>query len=249
MPHPNERDGIMRSRLAILLTTILLTVMGCQQAHKQSTQMISDAGLSTEKIVRLPNQTPDAKNTKESALKVAKVGQKLLQANPQIGIRPAFHTIGAPHAEIFHQGSEQIMVTEALVKECSEEQLAAVLGLELAKMLQESETTQPVGRILDRTPSLSVPIGSDRYSAFGPADMTILAERAEIDRNRYKNPFQGADPKLVARSFLSKAGYPSKSVESVASILKKADENYSLEKQMKGASKLSLAQEQSVKPD
>jgi hypothetical protein len=40
------------------------------------------------------------------------------------------------------------------------------------------------------------------------------------------------DPKILARGYLSKAGYPSKAVDSISGLLKKADENFKLEKQM-----------------
>lgn len=240
-------EDIMRRLVLNLLMISTAALAGCHQAPVQSTSMISDAGINGDKIVRLPEKLPDSGATKDSALRVARVGQKIIQANPQIGIKPAFHTIGAPHAEVFHQGTEQVLLTEALVKDCTDEQLAAVLGLELAKMLQEREATQPAGKIIDRTPALTVPIGSDRYSAFGPADGTFLAERVGIDRSRNRNPLQGADPKIVARSLLSKAGYPSKSVESVGTLLKKADENYLLEKQMKGAARFTLPNEVAVK--
>ena len=77
--------GLMAIPMALLL--------GCSQTPKQSTRMISDAGMNAEKIVRLPNAAPDAGPTKEAAIRVGKIGQKLLVANRSIGIKPAFHTI------------------------------------------------------------------------------------------------------------------------------------------------------------
>ncbi len=224
-------------KLLILITVSMIPLFGCSQTPKQSTRMISDAGMNAEKIVRLPNAAPDAGPTKEAAIRVGKIGQKLLVANPSIGVKPAFHTIGTTQAEVFHKGVDQIMITDGLVKECSDDQLAAVLAVELVKMLGEQENSAPTGKITDRTPGMDFPIGNDRSLVFGPADGTRIAERYELDRMRMKNKATGAgtvDPKVIARGYLSKAGYPSKAVDSISGLLKKADENFKLEKQMTG---------------
>lgn len=218
-----------------LMALSVATLLGCSQTPKQSTRMISDAGMNTEKIVRLPTTAPNAGPTKEAAIRVGKIGQKLLVANPSIKIKPAFHTIGTSQSEVFHKGVDQIMITDGLVKECNDDQLAAVLAVELVKMLGEQENSSPTGKITDRTPGMDFPIGNDRSLVFGPADGTRIAERYELDRMRMKNKATGAgsvDPKILARGYLSKAGYPSKAVDSISGLLKKADENFKLEKQM-----------------
>lgn len=224
-------------KLLGLIAVSMIPLVGCSQTPKQSTRMISDAGMNAEKIVRLPNAAPDPGPTKEAAIRVGKIGQKLLVANPSIGIKPAFHTIGTAQAEVFHKGVDQIMITDGLVKDCTDDQLAAVLAVELVKMLGEQENSAPTGKITDRTQGLDFPIGNDRSLVFGPADGTRIAERYELDRMRMKNKATGAgtiDPKIIARGYLSKAGYPSKAVDSISGLLKKADENFKLEKQMTG---------------
>jgi hypothetical protein len=224
----------------ILICACLIGLIGCSQTPKQSTRMISDAGMNAEKIIRLPNTAPDAGPTKEAAIRVGKIGQKILASNPTIGIKPSFHTIGSAHAEVFHKGVDQVMITDGLVRECNDDQLAAVLAVELVKMLGEQENSAPTGKIIDRTPGMDVPIGNDRSLVFGPADGIRIAERYELDRMRIKNnstAIGSVDPKIIARGYLSKAGYSSKSVDSIAGLLKKADENFKLEKTMTGAVK------------
>src|SRR3546814_14152828 len=59
--------------------------------------------------------------TEEASLRVVQVGQKLLAANPQIGLKPLFSTIGPstagpPAEEIFHAGKNQVVITETLVR-------------------------------------------------------------------------------------------------------------------------------------
>src|SRR5262249_14884329 len=78
--------------------------------------------------------------TQEAATRVIVVSQKLLQASPQLALHVTPVTVGSPMPEIFHVGLNQIVITEGLVKKCENEyQLAAVLGVELGKMLSERE--------------------------------------------------------------------------------------------------------------
>src|SRR5580765_5242411 len=70
----------------------------------------------------------------EAAARVDCVGRKILASNPQLALRPMFRTIGAPQAEIFHRGTNDIFITEGLVRQCTTEgQLAAILCTELGK--------------------------------------------------------------------------------------------------------------------
>lgn len=229
------------TNLKSLFVILVGCFIGCSQAPKQSARMYSDSNVSTEKLIRMTSQKQDAGATKEAAIRVGKIGQKLLASNPSIGIKPIFQTIGAPQPEVFHQGLEQVLVTDSLVKECDDDQLAAVLAIELAKMIGERENSAPPGKIIDRTPGMDFNIGNDRSLAFGPADGTRLAERYALDRMRNNNSAPSADPKTTARLYLSKAGYPSKSVESISILLKKADENFKLEKQMTNSSSQAIS--------
>src|SRR5262245_41303759 len=69
----------------------------------------------------------------EAAARVDTIGRGILAANPTIGAKPLFRTIGAPRPEIFHRGTEDVYVTEGLVRLCETDgQLAAVLCAELA---------------------------------------------------------------------------------------------------------------------
>src|SRR5438132_12682054 len=62
----------------------------------------------------------------EAAARVDCLGRRIVVANPQMGIQPLFRTIGAPQAEIFHQGTSEVDITEGLVNQCpADGQLAA----------------------------------------------------------------------------------------------------------------------------
>src|SRR5262245_4631437 len=86
-------------------------------------------------------QAPPA--TQKVALHVSEIGQKVTAANPQIGRKVAFLTLGVSQPEIFHRvrgDNGEIYITEGLVNECkSDGELAAVLSQELGKMVSRSE--------------------------------------------------------------------------------------------------------------
>ena len=103
----------------------------------------------------MPTVNPASTDT---AARVDTMGRRILAANPGIGGKPMFTTIGAPQSEVFHRGMTDVFVTEGLVRECTDEQLAAVLCLELAKMVREREAATPaqVARAIHCRPSMCV---------------------------------------------------------------------------------------------
>jgi hypothetical protein len=171
----------------------------------------------------------------ESATRVALVGQKILAANQQMGLRPVFRTIGAPTDEVFHRGTTDVTITEGLVKKCTTEaQLAAVLGQELGKMAAERGTAGGVFHPTERDPAMQMPIGGEGLGSRGPADLTYLAELAPYDRERRRVAASPPDPQALARSMLIKAGYAPADLDAAKPLLDAAAENNTLEKQMNG---------------
>jgi hypothetical protein len=173
----------------------------------------------------------------ETAARVDSLGRKILAANPQIGVRPLFRTIGVPQSEVFHYGTSEINITEGLAKQCQTDgQLAAVLCTELGKMVAEREALAgPQARRPQREPPQDVRIGSDNAGSFGTADQTHLAELAKFDQGRRHSdtpPPPPPDPLLLARTYLTKAGYAENNLEAAGPLLQGAAANSSLEKQM-----------------
>jgi hypothetical protein len=172
----------------------------------------------------------------EAAARVDSLGREILAANPQIGMRPMFRTIGAPQLEIFHVGTTEIHVTEGLVKECTTPgQLAAVLCQELGKMVSEREAlAAPQARVPERPSPLEVRIGNDNAGAFGPADQLHRAEVAKYEKQQreraaHKEP---PAPQTLARIYLTKAGYPESDLDAAQPVLRAAAENRTFAKQM-----------------
>jgi hypothetical protein len=173
----------------------------------------------------------------ETALRVDTVGRKILAANPQASLQPLLITVGSPQPEVFHRGVGELLVTEGLVKKCANEgQLAAVLCVEMGKMVAEREALAgPHLRHPDRRPPAAVPIGNS--GQFNAADQVHLAEEARFDKEnpRFNRPVAPPDPQVLARLYLKKAGYAETELETAAPLLDAARANFVVEKQMKAA--------------
>ena len=120
----------------------------------------------------------------EIGIAVDRVGRQIVAANPALGIKPAFLTIGAPQPEIFHQDTSVIYITEGLVKLCKTEgQLGAVLSVELGKMISEREIlVNPDARNPERRLPITVSMGN--AGQFSGLDQLQQAEIAKLDCDR-----------------------------------------------------------------
>jgi hypothetical protein len=184
-----------------------------------------------------PAQSSCAPATAEAATRVALVGQKLVAANPQVGLHPLFRTIGAASPEVFHRGTDEVLITEGLVKQCTEGQLAAVLAQEMGKMASEREAQDAAkAGAPEREPPPALFIGADATSSRGPADLTYQAELAPYERDRKRRfssaPQPAGDSDALGRSLLLKAGYADTDLQAARPLLKVASENMALEKQL-----------------
>jgi len=173
----------------------------------------------------------------QAAARVDSLGRKIVAANPQLGVQPLFRTIGATQPEIFHQGTAEVDITEGHVKQCpSDGQLAAVLAMELGKMISEREAfAGPQTRAPEHEPPMDVRIGSDNAGAFGPADQLHRAELAKYDKERRQRATGAAsplDPQALARAYLVKAGFTAADLDAAAPLLHAAAENNTFAKQL-----------------
>jgi len=175
--------------------------------------------------------------SRETALRVDRVGRDVLAANPQIGLKPLFATIGATQPELFHQGWKIVHITEGLVAKCQgDAQLAALLCLELGKMVAErEEMASPAMRNPERRPPMDVPIGN--AGQFSAPDLTHMAELAPYDRERQRagKRLAAPDPTVLASGYLAKAGFSPTELDAVAPLLALAERNCTLEKQISGS--------------
>lgn len=217
------------------------TAGGCIFPQQETVLVPNSPAAPVAAPIHVPQQTSYAAPSTEAAARVQAVGQRILTANPELGLKPYFRTIGpapqgVPPAEIFHQGTTDLYITETLVKQCSADgQLAAVLCQELGKMVSEREALAgPKTRAPDRPPPMEVRMNSDYVGGFGgPADHTNLAELAKFDGGRRQPSLAPPpDPTVLARSYLAKAGFPAEDYEKAGPLLRQAAVNHSFEKQV-----------------
>jgi hypothetical protein len=216
-----------------LLIVPVLALAGCVN-EKENEMLVSPNPFAGPAQVR-KSQTSFPQANVESASRVDQLGRQLLAANPQIGMRPLFCAIGSQNEEIFHQGTSKVIVTEGLVKKCkSDADLAAVLCRELGKMVAEREAlASPAMRTPGRLPPIRVEVGPDVGGNMRTDDGTELAELAKYEK-RGGRPTASLppDPNVLARKYLTKAGYPEAALDEANAIFRAADKNSEWEKQM-----------------
>lgn len=218
-----------------VLAVVLLGVSGCFGPATRP-MLVPHEPLSGAPPVPPPVRPAYAPAALDAAARVDSIGREILAANKQIGIQPQFCTIGAPQPEIFHRGTVEVTLTEGLVRKCSDGQLAAVLCLELGKMVAEREAQAgPPMKAPDRLPPLDVPVGNDLAGSRGMPDQTHLAElaRFEKERKQRQQAPPAPDPRALARSYLTRTGYPATELEAAAPILQEAAENNTFARQLK----------------
>ncbi len=210
-----------------------LLVAGCFEEQRPFTVPANPA---VEPVVaRSLNRVQRAPATEETAKRVISVGQKIVTSNPQLGLRPAFCTAGTPDPEIFHRGTGglegcQIVITEGLVRRCpTEGQLAAVLCLELGKIIAEREAQMGSLRPQDRRLPPDAPIGNDAGGAFGSPDGTRLMEQAKLEKQQRKSSVP-LSPEVLARNYMTRAGFPASELAAVQTVLHEAEGNFKVEK-------------------
>jgi hypothetical protein len=179
-------------------------------------------------------QVGHAPASEEAAVKVAEVGRKVVAANPGLGLRPAFTTLGVTtHEELFHKGDSEVLITEKLARGCQTEgQLAALLCYELGRMA--SERAALAAAVSDPGPPPDVPVGKDSGGVFGAPDATRLAELAKYEKRRkaLEAPKTAPAANDLARVYLKRAGYDPADLDAVGPLLRTAERHSALEKQL-----------------
>ena len=123
----------------------LLAVVGCVTTDAPLTAVPSSV-FGFAPMPTVDTKVNYAPPSLEIAARVDAMGTRIRIANPQIAFQPLFRTIGSAQPEIFNRGVAEILITEGLAKECkTDAQLAAVLSMELGKMVSERMAEMPSG--------------------------------------------------------------------------------------------------------
>jgi hypothetical protein len=212
----------------------LLLLGGCFGEDTRSL-LVAPSPFGPQARPATPIRTAHSPAREEVAKRVALVGRKVLEANPQIAVRPVFLTLGTPQLDVFHESygdsleHTQITISEGLVNQCrGDGQLAAILALELGKLVSEREAmVPPKARLADHRPPPDVPVGNEGHSAFGPSDGTRYVELAKLDKQRVR-PHTPAlpppAPDVLARGYLTRAGFAGADLDDVQPLLRKVEE-------------------------
>jgi hypothetical protein len=224
----------------ILPLGVLIVVAGCWPNDKPNQMIVQPGPLYP--APQLPAFKKSYAPAAESAsLRVQEMTKRILAANPQIGMRPVVLTVGSTtdqeQVEIFHRGTGQIVITEGLVKLCTTDRfLAAVLCLEMGKMVSEREA---IAGVRSREPEMDPPeelrIGNDAGGTFGPPDGVRMLDAARYDKSRRRPgspPPPPPEPATLARIYLAKAGFHEGDLDDTQPIIRKAEANIQLERQM-----------------
>lgn len=216
----------------ILAASLMLGLIGCLPETAQLALVPSD-NAEIQRLAAKPIQRSPA--TEAVAKRVIGISQKLLASNRGLGIRPSITTLGVPHEELFHRGSEEIYISEGLVNKCkSDDQIAALLALEMGRIVAEREViggTVVVGQPMPRDLPEDIPVGNDSGGWFGPPDGTRMMELARLEKAA-KTPRSLPEPESLARQYLRRSGYAESEIRATEYLARLADSNSKLARQM-----------------
>jgi hypothetical protein len=221
-----------------LTALLLLFAVGCLPEQEGATLVPCSPFIDHAFTPAEARPVDEVPATKETADRVSAVAGKVVSANPGIGFRPRFLTSNSPHEEIYHRGMRDVFVTEGLVRRCeTEDQLAAVVCLELAKMVVEREaSSDPQTRRPADVEPIDMPVGNDSGGPFGSPDGTRRMELNKyVEQPRHKEDTAPPVPEALAREYLRNAGFKPTASDEPAAPRNTTDRKEVLEKVFKFA--------------
>ncbi len=207
---------------------------GCVDGPSTTTPLVHTNPFAQS--IKPPNSPELPAESKDEAIRVVRVGAQVVTANKQLGLTPSFQLIGSPALEIFHRGNQEVFITLGLAQKCpSDGLLAAVLCKELARMVAERDALERFSprAASDPPPPMEVRVGNDSHGTYGDFDRTHQMELARYEEEMRERRAQAVNPDTLARLYLQKAGYPPGLLTEAAPLLKAAEANGTLEKQLK----------------
>jgi hypothetical protein len=211
-------------QIFILIAPACFLIIGCLQSGRSLTSWFIDPEIKGQ------HEPPVA-----VAARVDQVGRQLLAANPFSGIDATFQVLGHPDALIFHRDRVGVFISDALVDQCkTDAELAAVLASELGKMVAEQRNLSRMGYVDQFS---QVPTANPMDSTNLAADPVRMTELAKFDQRQPRKTQDDAkkeltDPKKIAAEMLRTAGLDEKALAAVDPILKNANKNRDVLKQL-----------------
>lgn len=207
----------MSRRYFVLLPALCFVICGCLSDD-------SDPFGRSQKTA-IPPREKLPKGSLEAASRVDAVGRQIVKANPEITDSLLFLSIGAPEVSAFHRGTTEIYVSDGLVQRCKTDgELAAVLCNELGKMMVEAQAQGKVKPPPERERPYTL-----TFDREGDPDRTQLAEQAVYERQNPRRPTSASspeqDPAMLARGYLTKAGFAADDLSKAATLIRQAESN------------------------
>jgi hypothetical protein len=235
----------MARRFGLALVTAAAMAGGCVPADflqggagESNVAIVPSSTFGVPQTVNV--KTVSAKNPQaapETLILVDRIGRELVAANALVGIQPTFVTIGQAEPEVFHRDTACVFITDSMVKLCKTEgQLAAVLSMEMGKMVSEREALAgPQIRYPEKGLPIVVPMGNaGQFSGLEQLNQQEVAT-LDCDRRRPSKCYVPPDPAVLARRYLEAAKIDPAELDAVAPILAQAERNYAVERQLSGA--------------
>ncbi|MBA4190498.1 MAG: hypothetical protein C0467_21130 [Planctomycetaceae bacterium] len=170
----------------------------------------------------------------ETTERVEMLGRRIISQNTFTGLEPVIYTLGVPESVLFHRGSQELFISEGLVKKCkTEAELAAVLCTELGQMMAEKRGVRRTGNDRDTIPDSALP-GGVTVAGGTPVD---LGREAEIALHERRHPRGSRPPETegaakFSRDLMKGAGFDEGEINRVEPLVRQSERGTILRKQM-----------------
>lgn len=172
----------------------------------------------------------------EASARVHELGEALVGQNPFLGVSPVFYVVGRKELEVYHPDGQGLLVTEGLVDACrSDDELSAVLAVELGKMSAEVRTAKRM-RLAD-APVSTPGTGANGSPGSGPDDVqlrteAIFQQTSASGQGGGKKPQANEDAVVLAEEILQNAGVDRKHLASARTLLSRSKRGTPIADQM-----------------
>ena len=169
-----------------------------------------------------------------AAERLDQVGRQILSTNPFLASAPAFGFVGTKDPELFHQNAEAVFASEGLITKCqSDDELAALLCIELARITAESRNLARLGMTEPDTtlPGPKAEPDPEQADLGGAANVGFASKPEKRIRM-----LPVTNVMALAAEWHKNAGYKPEAFTKAEVILKIADANSITSKQLGGPS-------------
>jgi hypothetical protein len=144
----------------------------------------------------------------ESSARVHELGEALLAQNPFLGVEPVFYVVGRSEPEVYHPDGLGLLVTQGMVDACkTDEELTAVLALELGKMSAEARNAKRLGG--QAAPDVGRGSSANGSAGGGPDDIQLRNEAIyQQVTKRQAKPEPAQDALTIAEQIADNAALP-----------------------------------------